>query len=259
MKRLLPLTLLLTGCGGYVQPPTALPNIKGPQKTLTAPTVVLIGDSLMSSWLTPQVLTANPSWVAQTSPEGVEETSAEILTRFPAAVALDPQIIVLQAGTWSMGVAGPSWECNWTASQTLDNPCDDISAMVTQAQAAGIYVIVCTIPPWDVGPLATQIDTTTPEPQTYRYNIGSFNYALLDFKEPANFVPIGFVDVYGLINDMTGSSDPWWEAVTEDDVEYFYDPTYTVDGVNPNSAGQQLVLAAVQTEIETSGIRGKAR
>jgi hypothetical protein len=218
----------------------------------------------MSSWLTPAVLAANPSWTAQTSANGIQETTADILARFPAAIALQPQVIVIQAGTWSMAPPAnqPSWMCNYGGPDDppLDNPCDDIGSMVSLAEQAGIYAIVCTIPPWDVGPLATEIDATDPEPQDRRYNVGSFNFALRDIEYPANFVPVGFADFYGLLTGTSTDPNPWWEFLAEDSVDYFYDPAYTDDGVNPNtSAAQPLMVAIIQGEIAASKIHGVAR
>jgi hypothetical protein len=227
------------------------------------PAVVLVGDSVMTAWLTPTVLAAHPNWTAQTSPAGTQETTAQIAARFPAAIALHPQIIVIEAGTWSMAPADqPSWMCNYGGTldnSGLDNPCDDIGTMVSEAEQAGAYVIVCTIPPWDVGPLATQIDATSAEPYTRRYNVGSFNFALPGLNGQHSVVPADFADLYGLLNDTSGDTNPWWMFVSEDDVDYFYDPAYTTDGVYPDPAAQTQIVSLIQAQITASKIQPQLR
>jgi hypothetical protein len=272
MKHFLPLTLaLLAGCGGYRQNPqptkSELPNnvgYGGPARRMTAPRVTFVGDSVMASWLTPAVLAANPTWTAQTSANGIQETTQDILARFPAALALKPAIIVIEAGTWSMAPSDePSWMCNYGADDPigpgLDNPCDDIGSMVSDAEVAGVYAIVCTIPPWGLGPTATQIDASDPPAANYTRedNVGSFNFALRDIEYPANFVPVGFADFYGYLNGTSNDPNPWWEFESEDDVDYLYDPAYTTDGVTPTPAAQLQMVAMIQALIAKSDTHGE--
>jgi hypothetical protein len=177
MRCLISLSLiLLAGCG-YPITEKATTSLQphgvgygGPTKGLThEPTVVLVGDSVMGAWLTPEVLAANPTWTAQTSAQGVKETTGQILARLPAALALKPQVIVLQAGTWDMDPPVQyDYMCMTVAETTAPTPCANIASMVSEAQNAGIYPIVCTIPPG--GP-----QTSVPGFST-GLNINWFNY-----------------------------------------------------------------------------------
>jgi hypothetical protein len=227
------------GCG--YQPPQTQESAKGVgyggparQSTVHDPTVVLVGDSVMSAWLTPAVLAANPMWTAQTSPAGVEETTTQILARFPAALALAPNILVIQAGTWDMSPA------NQTAPICNSFPsCKNIQDMIIAAKAAGIYTIVCTIPPWGDGPLAQS------------NGLISVNVAVFNANETNDTGNAG-VDLFGL---LTGQ--PTWYA--EGPGEYYEGPyiaSYTNDGINPNSAAQPLIVQAVQAAITASKVGG---
>lgn len=75
------------------------------------------------------------------------DNSTQILARVPAVIALGPQVVTVLAGTndLSQGVDFSVWSAN-------------IDAIATQLRAAGIRVVLCTIPPRDVTTyLATQL------------------------------------------------------------------------------------------------------
>jgi hypothetical protein len=206
------------------------------------PTVVLVGDSVMGSWLTPAVLAANPTWTAQTSPPGVQETTTQILARLPAAIALHPKIIVLEAGTWST-----TWACQVSdtgAQIPGPGPCLDIADMVGEIQNAGILSIVCTVPPWGIGPLQEQLDNDDSANTAARQgDIFGLNYYIVyQFGYPT-YLNIGEkFDLYGLMGG--------WDT-------YAYNPQYTTDGVNPNSTAGALIVQSVQQAIQASHVNGE--
>jgi hypothetical protein len=237
------------------------------------PTVVLVGDSVMAAWLTPAVLAANPSWQAQTSAPGVEETTAQILARFGSATAVHPDAIVIEAGTWNMGEATscggdtldrPGTDPRGTEaaeSSGANTPCDDILSMINEAQAAGIYVIVCDLPPWGQGPLQQQIDLADPPAPGYtrQTNVNWFNISLNQYEfhaSPLQPPPTGYIDFYGTLGN---APDPIWLNEPPDTFYLSYAPEYTTDGVNPDAAAAQVMTQAVQTAITASKLRAAFR
>jgi lysophospholipase L1-like esterase len=199
------------------------------------PTVVLVGDSVMTAWLTPTVLAAHPNWTAQGSPPGVtEETSSEVLARFPAAVALKPQIILILTGTWDMqppGLQGSEMlEC--TDETIIGQPlCSNIEEMVQEAQAAGIYVVFGTLPPWgtDADPGSVLINA----------NINLYNHFFADnFYHYSTEVP-QFAEFHQALAVPVDGFD---DGVA-------YEPQYTNDGVNPNAAGGAVMSTIAQQAI----------
>jgi lysophospholipase L1-like esterase len=215
------------------------------------PTVVLVGDSVMASWITPAVLAANPGWVAQTSAAGVQETTAQILARLPAAIALHPNIIVIEAGTWNT-----SWSCTppgdtppWTL---YPGPCQDILTMVQEIQNAGIYPIICTVPPWGNGPLQEQIDDYDPTTTlAHRGGINTLYYYLKVQLGYPNYAGMGKTDLYAILGQVD-LADP----NSLDGVYYTND---TTDGVNPDSSAAQILVQALQAAIAASGVGGAGR
>lgn len=186
----------------------------------------------MTAWLTPTVLAAHPNWTAQTSPSGTEETAEQILARFPAAVALHPQTIVILAGTWDMATE-PNLSCSPDIDgyePPTDPICQAIVSMATEAQNAGILVVVGTLAPWGIGPLADQIGDSTERQQ----NIIAFNQYFsrhYQYNQTAG-IGVGPVEIadfyYGLAGEAGGPT---------------YDPQYTDDGVTPNPSGGALMTA----------------
>jgi hypothetical protein len=238
------------------------------------PTVVILGDSTVNAWLTPQVLAQHPGWVNQGTPAGVtQETTAEVLAREPQALALKPDILILVAGTWDMaddsttpGAIGESstiCQAPGTGEPPAPpgppDPCQNISSMVNAAITAGVYVIVGTIPPSDQGIL---IQSST----------DAFNWTLATTYGPENSAQepntpqpgIGFTDFYGAL--MGIQTEAWVMAgagstsnfVCQDYpfqppcVMFVYEPVFTTDGVNPNAAGGQVMTQAVETAIAAS-------
>jgi hypothetical protein len=214
-------------------PPTPPPTPPAPPAT--PPQLVLIGDSILNAWCTPAVLAANPTWVCQGTPAGVvQETSTEVLARYPAAIALKPQLILIVAGEWDM-IDTENLDC------TSDNApvCTAIPAMVAQSQAAGILTIVSTLTPWGVGPMATAIGDSDER----QANIAVLNQYLSGlYERNANngigITPVVIADFhYQLSQPNDGPPSP------------VYVPEYTTDGVDPDAMGGQVMTQTALTAI----------
>jgi hypothetical protein len=259
MRRLVLLSLiLLAGCS-YTTTEKATTSLLprhpiGPARGLVHdPTVVIVGDSVITAWLTPGVLAANPLWTAQTSPAGMEETSAEILARFPAALALHSDLIILEAGVWDMDPPGQQDSmCMVTAATTAPTPCQNIASMVEEARAAGVYVIVCTIPPWGIGPMASEIDDSG----IRGLNINSFNFNLETAYGPVfDEQPVAGAALADFYGTLAGQNEDWVELGPESD-PLIYLPAYTSDGIDPGQAGGQIMTRTVQALITASHVGG---
>ena len=219
------------------------------------PTVVILGDSIVNAWLTPAVLAANPQWTAQGSPAGVAyETTTQVLAREPQALALHPDILVLEVGTWDMNIPGQIGD--FCVSVTL--PCQNVVSMINLAQAAGAYVIVCTIPPWGDGPAATLLANGQPVTD----NMGRYNYYVYEAAngnsgDPAVTNPkaVSLADMYGALADVTN----WWTPGPPLLTFTPYVPAYTTDGLNPSAAGGQVMTQALQAAIAASNVTGALR
>jgi hypothetical protein len=110
------------------------------------PSVVFIGDDVTSDWATTSsAFTQNPNWINKGIPG---QTSGQVLARFQTDVIdLHPAIVNIITGTYD--VSNPSWVPTCGSSSTpAINTCANITTMVQMATAAGIKVIVGTIPPY---------------------------------------------------------------------------------------------------------------
>jgi hypothetical protein len=214
-----------------------------------APVVIFVGDSVMNSWLTPAVLAANPGWVAQTSPSGQEETTQQILARFGAATSLHPQVVVIEAGTWSASTPSYTDPEGWDACtgspnpSGADDPANDVACMVEEAQAAGAYVVVCMIPPWGLGPLQQQIDQNDAATTiSTEEDIAGFYYDLYQMGYPT-YQGQSLVDFYEMMDQTPAGSQGGVDAPME------YIPADTQDGVNPAGGILQQMVTAVEGAI----------
>jgi hypothetical protein len=189
------------------------------------------------------MLAANPTWVCQGTPEGVvQETTAEVLARFPAAVALNPQTIVIEVGTWDLNELASDIGTAPCQGQE-PTPCQNIQSMITAAQAAGIDVVVCTPPPWGVGPLATDNGSQVADDQ-HEQDMSAFNINIIGMGDTST-PSVSPVDMYALLAEPIDDF-PGGMCDTDCDV---YLPGYTVDGVDPSAAGGTVMTQAVQTAI----------
>lgn len=247
MKHLLPVyLLLLAGCGGMTSappvPPTVHPNYQrfNPD-AVKSPAVLIVGDSIVNAWCSAALLAQNPTWACQGSPAGVPmETSTEVLARFPKAVAASPKAIVIEVG---------SWDLNSMATNGITDPCNtalcaNVRSMIAEATNAGIDVVVCTTPPWGAGPAATDNGSPAAD-DAHERDLSSFNITVVTMADSGDAV--WAVDMYALlaepINDFPG------DMCTGDCDIYL--PSYTDDGINPNTLGGQMMTQAVQTALTT--------
>lgn len=206
----------------------------------------------MGSWVTP-ALADHPNWTAQVSPQGTQETTQQILARLPKAISLHPQIIVLEAGTWDMvqwaAIPGNLNYDDICLAESISPSCGNIDSMVQEAINAGIYIIVCTIPPWGDGSLASQQSVVAGA-------VGNFNsstwYSYSPYstvaKAPTN---VTLVDLYALLGGLSPMQDAGLDGAT---VPYL--PADTSDGVNPNTVGSQLIEQSIESAIEASKVKG---
>lgn len=229
--------------------PVTLPLLKASHvQSPVHPQVVVIGDSIVNAWLpTPPV-----GWAVLGTPDGVtEETSAEVSARFPQAVALDPDVIVLEVGTWDVDFMDFTIDGN-----VCDDPgasCQNITNMVNMAEAAGIPIILGTMPPWGNGPLAEQINPQNPVDTLNHLNQFILHYGgglpgIQPTNPPAAPYPAGVyvVDYHAFlaIPGENGQSDDF--ADSDGDI---YVASYTNDGVNPNSVGAQIMTQVTVTAL----------
>ena len=148
-----------------------------------APQTVFMGDSITQFWQNgalPDHPTANPT-LEQRFTGAVDvgiagQTTAEMLARFDTdVIAHHPAVVVILGGTNDMlRVQTP----------TTDN----IAAMASHASAAGIRVVLCTLPPierWSAG--VTITDATTGNAavadfnSTLRMLASEYGYAIADY------------------------------------------------------------------------------
>jgi lysophospholipase L1-like esterase len=242
---LLALCLVAAICGcGSMPAPTKSPEAPsvgfgGPADAPQPPSVVIIGDSIVNSWCAS--ITDHPTWTCQGSPSTTpQETVAEVAARFPAAIALDPQFIVIEAGAWDINGLAP--QIGVEPCQTSEDPCASIQTMIQEATAAGIAVIVCTIPPWGNGPSAT-INPDAEINLQHVADIGDYNQAILASTGATT------IDMYTLLALPESTGD-------DIDDEFVYNTGYTTDGVDPSSDGAQVMTTALQSAITNSGVKG---
>jgi lysophospholipase L1-like esterase len=227
-------------------------DVSGYFASSTGPTVVILGDSIVNAWLTPQVLAQHPQWISQGSPPGVvQETNTEVLAREPQALALHPDILVIETGTWDMNDVGGDM-CTG-----IPQPCYNVVSMINLAQAAGVYVIVCTIPPWGNGPAATLLATGPVTSNTSWYNYYLYYAGHGNSGDPAVTNPnaVALADMYGALANVTN----WWSPGPPEFTFDPYVPAYTSDGLNPSAAGGQVMTQALQAAIAASGVGGALR
>jgi GDSL-like Lipase/Acylhydrolase family len=208
MKRLAALSLtLLAGCS--VPPSTLHPDLSRPTRDVAAqPTVVFAGDTLSDGLVT---YAGNARWSYNQVTPWAE--SGVVLESFSAAIAAKPDIIHIMAGTYDVENY-PDWPapCGDPSRPAIDT-CSNIEAMVEQAQAAGIQVVLATIPPY--GPNAT----LTPEPtDSVPTNIAAFNqYLRTAVASPGSpLYKIPLVDYY---TALANPNQPQWNLT-------YTDPTY---------------------------------
>ena len=142
--------------------------------------------------------------------------------------------------------------CTITADTTAPTPCQNIASMVEKARAAGAYVIVCTIPPWGIGPMASEIDDSG----IRGLNINWFNFDIETAYGPvfdeAPVAGVALADFYGA---LAGQNEDWVELGPQSD-PLIYVPANTSDGIDPDQVGAQIMTQTVQALITASHVGG---
>lgn len=120
--------------------------------------------------------------------------------------------------------------------------------MISEVQAAGIYVIICTVPPWGDGPLQVQIDAANPTPaNSIGGDVGWLNWDLFSLFHTANTLPLA--DLYAALGQNVEYNGPAASYAP-------YTPSNTTDGVNPNATGISIAEQVVESAIEASKVKG---
>jgi hypothetical protein len=110
------------------------------------PSVVFIGDDVTADWATTSPAFAqNPNWINK----GVAgQTSGQVLARFQTDVIdLHPAVVNIITGTYDVSTPGWAPECG-VGNNPMIATCANLDAMAQMATAAGIKVIIGTIPPY---------------------------------------------------------------------------------------------------------------
>jgi lysophospholipase L1-like esterase len=143
------------------------------------------------------------------------QTTAQMVLRFHQDVVnLHPWVVVILAGT--NDVAGN------TGPMTPEMTMDDFRAMVEMAQANGIQVVVCSIPPAADFPWRKGLEPAT--------KILALNERLEAWTRAKGLV---WVDYYSALADAAGGMKPG----------------LSVDGVHPNAAGYAIMAPLAEAGI----------
>jgi lysophospholipase L1-like esterase len=185
-----------------------------------------VGDSITynwsQGWAGQQATFANGNWL---DVGVIGLTSTQIAAQFDAyAVDLQPKAVHILAGTNDVY---PGWQLSQTSA--------NIEAMVKQAKAHHIAVVIGTIPPWGPGALPEKAD---PSPQRFA-RIDQLNQWITQFAAQQG---IPLVDYHSLLEAANGEN---------------YIPALTVDGVHPSAAGYAVMTPhttqAIQTAMQAAG------
>jgi lysophospholipase L1-like esterase len=154
------------------------------------PTVIFVGDSITSnwaaSWAGQQATFAENNWL---DVGVVGMTSSEIRGQFDAYVpSLQPQAVHIIAGTNDVY---PGWQ--------LSDTSNNIQAMVKEAKAHHIAVVIGTIPPWGPGALPQEAD---PSPQRFQ-RIDQLNQWITQFASQQG---VEVVDYHSLLAAANGEN-----------------------------------------------------
>jgi lysophospholipase L1-like esterase len=206
--------------------------LTGKTKALSAifPTVpvVFMGDSITFYWGPGQqgnsdAFTVNHTW---TDAGIYGETSGQMLNRFQTdVIAASPRVVHILAGTNDVY---PGWVlCG--GAQDVDT-CDNIKAMVAMSRAAGIEVIIGSIPPWGPGGAASGFD---PSPDRYT-RINQLNQWIEQYCEQNKLT---FVNYHALLVSSDGNT---------------YEPDLTIDGIHPSPQAYSLMTPTAEQAIADS-------
>ena len=213
LTQLLPL-VLLAGCGTVFQAP---------------PTVVFIGDSITYNWsaFDPVAWKQHPEWNNQGL---IGQNSLQLRNRFEAdVVSQHPDEVHILTGTNDVY---PGWVL--CGGDPVFDTCGNIIAMVTQARAAGIKVVLATIPPWGCNEALCALAEAA-DPSVTRYaRIDALNAWIRQYGA-ANGIQV--IDYHGVLVSADGET---------------YIPSMTVDGVHPSPSGYDAMMPLTERAIQES-------
>ncbi len=187
--------------------------------------VVFLGDSITYFWGPGQsgnseAFTDHKDWL---NAGAYGETSGQMLNRFQASV-LDqkPAMVHILAGTNDVY---PGWVlCGGVRSV---DTCGNIKAMTIMAQAAGIQVILGTIPPWGPGDAAKGFD---PSPERFT-RVDELNQWIVQY---AGEKGLTIVDYHRLLASSDGKT---------------YQAAMTMDGIHPDPTGYEAMTPVAEAAI----------
>ena len=185
------------------------------------PAVIFIGDSITynwsQNWAGQQATFTQNNWL---NVGVIGLTSGQIAALFnPDVVDLQPQAVHILAGTNDVY---PGWQLSVTAK--------NLQAMVAQAKANHIAVVIGTIPPWGPGLLPEIAD---PSPERFQ-RIDELNQWIAQFAAAQG---IQMVDYHTLLEAPNGEN---------------YIPAYTVDGVHPSAAGYAVMTPHTEQALQAA-------
>lgn len=234
---------LLAGCQSMNQPKVNA-NVSHPAKDLAGnPYVLVVGDELVTSEFTQEVIADHPMWTAAGSAVGSMEESGSVLARLPALLAAKHyDVVVIEAGMYD--VSDPVWDDVSACGDKTVSPniqtCTNLETMVTLIHKAGAKAIMC------LGPSIQS---------------GSVGTPLLEADSGLGFEEYMFYRGWTIGYDPppTEPDEPdWiiemWQAMGQTDTGEGNDPIagsidWTDDGVHYNATGAQLAASATDTAI----------
>lgn len=223
-----------------------------------APIIEFCCDEIMQGFVT-FALSANPSLSSSYLCDDCQPstTTAIALSSFPAILATHPAIVVILTGTYDVLPPTPSTVGDyWTpACGNSDLTCQNLEQMIVEAQSIHAKLIILTIPPIGQGPLATSLDPN---------GVGGGNQVYWNNH---------LIDSYGAGPGGPGggfiTSNPTIPLIDADSLlaadgeggQFIVGDTD--NGIDPNSAGYQVLLPVIQKAIagveSASSVQTKAR
>lgn len=202
--------LMLCACGGSQNSdmPDAVTK-SAPIMVSPDPVVVFMGDSITQNWGpgVPSLQPVSPT-LYQLIPGVIDkgiagQTTAQMLARFNTDIlALHPSVVVIEGGTNDV---------LYISDPTIDN----VAMMASEAAAAGVTVIIATIPPTDHDPASQAL-------------ILQFNAQLRTLAKAYGYQ---LVDYYSVLVDSSG-------ALLSTD--------FQPDTIHPDSAGYEAMWSVLK-------------
>jgi lysophospholipase L1-like esterase len=202
------------------------------------PVVEFVGDEISAGLV---AASGNTSWYCDDCQQGATSTTA--LAGLSAVLAKHPDIVHILIGTYDIDQS--SWYPGCGAGNIT---CTNLESMIRQATAAGIKVIVGTIPPWGDGSLATQLSPSGEAAGNQSYWNRTLNEMFVTETSyyPAYFAGVPLVDYdTALAVQVPSQNSPTGF------IDGVYQSNFTRNGVDPNAAGYAVMLPLTQQAIST--------